>query len=167
MRNSNLHSTMVLFKLLSLVPASSFFNIYIPLWSYSNVPSTTSFIDVMLFTFHYGPIQMLSYMNLNNISLEFTFHYGPIQIIIRFIMQLTQTNLHSTMVLFKFYWTYNLVYIKLPFTFHYGPIQIGKRDRSAVYESYLHSTMVLFKLHPLNSCAVGFFDLHSTMVLFK
>ena len=55
--------------------------------------------------------------------IQFTFHYGSIQII--YEAQGTQfyTNLHSTMVLFK----YDTVTHKLypnTFTFHYGSIQI-------------------------------------------
>ena len=54
------------------------------------------------FTFHYGPIQILSLSNIFFISFLFTFHYGPIQI------KLIDTFTFTIPV----------------FTFHYGPIQM-------------------------------------------
>ena len=56
--------------------------IYIPLWSYSN----TNF----LFKCEYSD--------------KFTFHYGPIQIgDVLSDKEILENNLHSTMVLFKFF----------------------------------------------------------------
>ena len=75
----------------------------------------------------------------------FTFHYGPIQISFDIDLSIEIADLHSTMVLFKFksqkylnnieaiyipLWSYSndvLGYLRhyaLTFTFHYGPIQI-------------------------------------------
>ena len=97
--------------------------IYIPLWSYSNV--TCSIIGYLkgIFTFHYGPIQMQqsqscicnfriyiplwSYSNSDVASYRLPLHH-----------------LHSTMVLFKLCCSGTPRYFKL-FTFHYGPIQIN------------------------------------------
>ena len=97
------------------------------------------------FTFHYGPIQIKSSILLTSDASRFTFHYGPIQIFLVSECALDLSNLHSTMVLFKFkricsmfdfdiYLHSTMVLFKLlinlvaiivnSFTFHYGPIQI-------------------------------------------
>ena len=55
----NLHSTMVLFKLQPGSICTKHIVIYIPLWSYSNLITTSSYSIVPTFTFHYGPIQIL------------------------------------------------------------------------------------------------------------
>ena len=57
LRYRNLHSTMVLFKLLDAA------------------------IQLLqsLFTFHYGPIQIIVTKKFRTTSKRFTFHYGPIQ----------------------------------------------------------------------------------------
>ena len=140
-----LHSTMVLFKSLSI----------------------KIFLFRSQFTFHYGPIQILFFPSLSSFLLHlhstmvlfklftfvivttcaiiFTFHYGPIQIIFETII------IHNVPI----------------FTFHYGPIQIATDDyndgvsiiyiplwsysntylkhRHQLLITYLHSTMVLFK----------------------
>ena len=58
-------------------------------------------------------------------ELLFTFHYGPIQMVTGYGRHLEQANLHSTMVLFKFGMTANDAFdLIASFTFHYGPIQI-------------------------------------------
>ena len=75
----NLHSTMVLFKY--------------------EVEAAAHIEDI--FTFHYGPIQIVLKEALEKMFDEFTFHYGPIQIIICISHKKGVTNLHSTMVLFK------------------------------------------------------------------
>ena len=55
-------------------------NIYIPLWFYSN--------------------ERISEINEFDFSI-FTFHYGSIQIICETLSGLSESDLHSTMVLFK------------------------------------------------------------------
>ena len=55
----DLHSTMVLFKSHCYILIIFMNQIYIPLWSYSNRASQPSLLQPhLLFTFHYGPIQM-------------------------------------------------------------------------------------------------------------
>ena len=97
----DLHSTMVLFKLItrnpSLKPIIFTFHygpiqmnhslqqlrsnaIYIPLWSYSNIRLLKYHILKNQFTFHYGPIQIISSIRIISSEDKFTFHYGPIQI---------------------------------------------------------------------------------------
>ena len=82
-----LHSTMVLFKSLSIkiflfrsqftfhygpiqivcqVVEDKDVAIYIPLWSYSNCKTSSVLYIVLSFTFHYGPIQMLN--KVSNVS---------------------------------------------------------------------------------------------------
>ena len=78
--------------------------IYIPLWSYSNDIKMCKIDDKKLFTFHYGPIQILRLSIEPWSSAKFTFHYGPIQ-----MMTSKQKE-----------------FIETVFTFHYGPIQIAK-----------------------------------------
>ena len=56
-------------------------DIYIPLWSYSNDSIWIIYLDLYSFTFHYGPIQILTQMTNDIRGSLFTFHYGPIQII--------------------------------------------------------------------------------------
>ena len=51
---------MVLFKSKTLYSSSLKYGIYIPLWSYSNITVATITTTNDVFTFHYGPIQMLS-----------------------------------------------------------------------------------------------------------
>ena len=134
------------------------------LFKSNDVPFAT---EISVFTFHYGPIQIESEMDMNDnefiyiplwsysnlkyllvpeLHQEFTFHYGPIQI--KSYVLLTQFTLQ--------------------FTFHYGPIQMESQetDNSRKYNIYI----------PLwsysNSCSrkirrCGCLDLHSTMVLFK
>ena len=98
--------------------------IYIPLWSYSNQANISDVHIVVVFTFHYGPIQIL---NLNSHS---SVHF----------------YLHSTMVLFKSVAVQLLSCVPLRFTFHYGPIQMAAGQDRGASVRYLHSTMVLFKL---------------------
>ena len=79
-----------------------FCSIYIPLWSYSNLlrarinkhlrnlhstmvlfkcnSNFNSSLDSLSFTFHYGPIQIISHLQVLLYLFLFTFHYGPIQI---------------------------------------------------------------------------------------
>ena len=98
------------------------------------------------FTFHYGPIQIATVNNFKDNVAKFTFHYGPIQITFYEVPPTNNQYLHSTMVLFKYFWMFLLyirycIYIPLwsysnslailsiimlsIFTFHYGPIQIS------------------------------------------
>ena len=81
------------------------------------------FIHLQIFTFHYGPIQINGFHLFVGEQGSFTFHYGPIQININFINNPFQQDLHSTMVLFKYYYS-NMNMILHTFTFHYGPIQM-------------------------------------------
>ena len=53
------------------------------------------------FTFHYGSIQIEPGLRVDERSPVFTFHYGSIQIQLLKPRKLTKTDLHSTMVLFK------------------------------------------------------------------
>ena len=78
-------------------------NIYIPLWSYSNLFRCHSPLDQCLIY-----IPLWSYSNSDWAAGEyrrgsFTFHYGPIQIRFIFFVPFIHTYLHSTMVLFKFW----------------------------------------------------------------
>ena len=75
-----LHSTMVLFKCCFVDDKDDANAIYIPLWSYSNYDISSERIVKFVFTFHYGPIQMLLGETSIQSLREFTFHYGPIQI---------------------------------------------------------------------------------------
>ena len=104
----------------------------------------------LLFTFHYGPIQISSWTSLFIFSILFTFHYGPIQIWWR-------KKLHLTCVLIYIpLWSYsNGINKKLDdelnlFTFHYGPIQIEYPALIRKTHTHLHSTMVLFKFGSIN-----------------
>ena len=76
----NLHSTMVLFKYSNYLFYNRIFKIYIPLWSYSNGKRSATLDVSYLFTFHYGPIQIVKSQFDTKFSFIFTFHYGPIQI---------------------------------------------------------------------------------------
>ncbi len=140
-----LHSTMVLFKCKRRIYEWLGYRIYIPLWSYSNELLGKDTVEKLIFTFHYGPIQIEigEYLALG--LYKFTFHYGPIQIertessnpnINIYIPLWSYSNhqrihrhnpcytyLHSTMVLFKFDLHISSTLIS-SFTFHYGPIQI-------------------------------------------
>ena len=98
--------------------------IYIPLWSYSNELKNRGYDAELIFTFHYGPIQIVWNAGSSSSLNAFTFHYGPIQIVLN-------------------YWGFTLSYIYIPlwsysngienlnimpfklFTFHYGPIQMN------------------------------------------
>ena len=83
---NHLHSTMVLFKLFTFVIVTT---------------------CAIIFTFHYGPIQIIfETIIIHNVPI-FTFHYGPIQICHYLTYFLYHFYLHSTMVLFKFYWQRN------------------------------------------------------------
>ena len=119
-----LHSTMVLFKLISLVTLSPF------------SPA---------FTFHYGPIQI--YFILQHLAFFNNLHSTMVLFKLTQIDAITSqlNNLHSTMVLFKLkkpsctltpifiyipLWSYSNVFVAAccssssSFTFHYGPIQM-------------------------------------------
>ena len=72
---------MVLFKLQSIKYFYILCRIYIPLWSYSNELDDDVTKQLILFTFHYGPIQITIITDFKTNINEFTFHYGPIQII--------------------------------------------------------------------------------------
>ena len=84
---------------------------------------TCSIIGYLKFTFHYGPIQIVVVTCSIIGYLKFTFHYGPIQISVNDYIN----------------------DIKNKFTFHYGPIQILPGKDYFMKLIYLHSTMVLFK----------------------
>ena len=120
----------------------------------------------MQFTFHYGPIQIVTMYKNNDTNIAFTFHYGPIQIGSRLALLVSVNHLHSTMVLFKSsltrkrgtltmiyipLWSYSnpypllFIFIAVIFTFHYGPIQIILIVLFCPKKDNLHSTMVLFK----------------------
>ncbi|MDD6294287.1 MAG: hypothetical protein PUA71_10810, partial [Eubacteriales bacterium] len=71
------------------------------LWFYSNEPFNYFLGATLLFTFHYGSIQMAPLSAAAAAVGTFTFHYGSIQIIITIQLIALHTNLHSTMVLFK------------------------------------------------------------------
>ena len=61
---TNLHSTMVLFKSGIYKGCDYVLEIYIPLWSYSNIKGE-DLLDLSIeFTFHYGPIQIISALEL-------------------------------------------------------------------------------------------------------
>ena len=124
---------------------TSEFVIYIPLWSYSNLLTCRHYRFCILFTFHYGPIQIDSIKERYDSIEIFTFHYGPIQIVLHFFISILKKNLHSTMVLFK--WAKNV------------NVLLDHRN--------LHSTMVLFKFPYFVDRIYLFRYLHSTMVLFK
>ena len=96
----------------------------------------------------------------------FTFHYGPIQIAIHYLLFFRVAHLHSTMVLFKFEKGIVDTFLFI-FTFHYGPIQINQDYSASKFNYNLHSTMVLFKLNPGHHYSFFRLYLHSTMVLFK
>ena len=93
---------MVLFKSHWLLNYQLLSQIYIPLWSYSNLIYRHTYDAILL---------------------QFTFHYGPIQILLYIYVQKSGFYLHSTMVLFKSMKT-EKGRLKYEFTFHYGPIQI-------------------------------------------
>ena len=163
--------------------------IYIPLWSYSNVVSLSAENIAKLFTFHYGPIQMMTSKQKEFIETVFTFHYGPIQIkradkllckhniiyiplwsysnLRQFIKNLKwNTHLHSTMVLFKSH----LPYLDIMLDYIYIPLWSYSNKKvieNALPHSNLHSTMVLFKFLSIYSNSSHHLHLHSTMVLFK
>ena len=122
-------------------------DIYIPLWSYSNLLSDYSsnsrhlhlHSTMVLFKFSSAPPGDIS-------SPPFTFHYGPIQIVLHLV-----TSVWSVL-----------------FTFHYGPIQIEPGwNYVCINDPHLHSTMVLFKLGNVHLLSIPLQNLHSTMVLFK
>ena len=56
---------------------------------------------IRIFTFHYGSIQMLPALGTLYFALAFTFHYGSIQMETTSTSYDIQSDLHSTMVLFK------------------------------------------------------------------
>ena len=119
---THLHSTMVLFKLFFYSFLVLSFYIYIPLWSYSNqLKSCTYQVHKRIY------IPLWSYSNLTK-----TTGGQP------------DTNLHSTMVLFK---SSSIIkdMTNKEFTFHYGPIQIIFNHFYQLLILDLHSTMVLFK----------------------
>ena len=118
-----LHSTMVLFKCRGFVHCTA----------------------PLVFTFHYGPIQIRKLRKVSPSIVRFTFHYGPIQILSVILSSLSNNS----------------------FTFHYGPIQIEYFFEYLILDKDLHSTMVLFKLAPCFACSCQRKNLHSTMVLFK
>ena len=97
------------------------------------------------FTFHYGSIQIAVVKTYVDEALSFTFHYGSIQIV---------TVAVSNHTLFNF-------------TFHYGSIQIRAWGSRSGDNLPLHSTMVLFKSHAEGPLPRSYNSLHSTMVLFK
>ena len=79
-----LHSTMVLFKLISLVTLSPFS----PAFTFHYGPIQIIFViyylyQIKKFTFHYGPIQMAGILLFIVNPFAFTFHYGPIQMYIQ------------------------------------------------------------------------------------
>ena len=78
------------------------YNIYIPLWFYSNDTYKKIQTQSLKFTFHYGSIQIDTYKKIQTQSLKFTFHYGSIQIGV----------------------TKQAAGVAIKFTFHYGSIQI-------------------------------------------
>ena len=55
----------------------------------------------IIFTFHYGPIQIGGLWDESTSMYVFTFHYGPIQILYHRTKKRCYGYLHSTMVLFK------------------------------------------------------------------
>ena len=75
------------------------------------------------FTFHYGPIQILSVKKAIPSLMSFTFHYGPIQI------KHTQTQFNTNYIYIPL-WSYSnsfmncIIFSVIAFTFHYGPIQM-------------------------------------------
>ena len=78
---------------------------------------------LILFTFHYGSIQISVNDYINDIKNKFTFHYGSIQMALLLYEAIRYVNLHSTMVLFKLRCIINKLR-KYIFTFHYGSIQM-------------------------------------------
>ena len=122
---AHLHSTMVLFKSKWLSYKFNKINIYIPLWSYSNEPFVYFLGASILFTFHYGPIQI-------------TFYYEIYKL---------HSNLHSTMVLFK----YLLLMFPSLVLIIYIPLWSYSNKNTLLQQfklqQNLHSTMVLFKLY--------------------
>ena len=99
--HQDLHSTMVLFKFFWSPSARLIYQIYIPLWSYSNGERSATLDVSYLFTFHYGPIQIALYdkkyrydKNLHSTMVLFKLTFECFCCIL-------DTDLHSTMVLFK------------------------------------------------------------------
>ena len=121
--------------------------IYIPLWSYSNAFSKlhyalfkynlhstmvlfkfhyiSTFPLLIIFTFHYGPIQIVSYFHLKNILLDLHSTMVLFKLNSSIVRAISYSHLHSTMVLFKLL-ALSLIHEVALFTFHYGPIQIPK-----------------------------------------
>ena len=118
-----LHSTMVLFKSVFKLIISPDYDLYIPLWFYSN--------PVLLFSLKQKTrlyIPLWFYSNVKPLEEKlraryFTFHYGSIQIVTVFCFTAINLPLHSTMVLFKSF----------------------LRTETSTSSYSLHSTMVLFK----------------------
>ena len=125
---TNLHSTMVLFKL--VLNSSKIYNVihlHSTMVLFKLILCPVGRYSALIFTFHYGPIQIgQSFFFARIYFTKFTFHYGPIQI--------------------EFCNTYK--YLELRFTFHYGPIQIRRKK--------LHLTCVLIYI-PLWSYSNCFF----------
>ena len=118
---------MVLFKSKILRPVLYYIHIYIPLWSYSNYNTVVDardgvhnlhstmvlfksrliipFCCVFIFTFHYGPIQMM----LTEPRFSRFFYLHSTMVLFKFEEKLgvhIVQDLHSTMVLFKLYMLY-------------------------------------------------------------
>ena len=97
--------------------------IYIPLWSYSNVFLILGDFNRPLFTFHYGPIQIEEELGEN----DFIAIYIPLWSYSNFAGR-TDNELFTTIYIPL--WSYsNNGIMKLnewviKFTFHYGPIQM-------------------------------------------
>ena len=98
--------------------------IYIPLWSYSNVYSFSIPKSSFIFTFHYGPIQIISLGTNKQALAKFTFHYGPIQIkIFSFNYDIfSEFTFHYGPIQILYKVSFDIIYAL--FTFHYGPIQM-------------------------------------------
>ena len=119
--------------------------IYIPLWSYSNGIENLNIMPFKLFTFHYGPIQIISdYYNLicNNSIYIPLWSYSNRK---NFNYKLLKKYIYIPL------WSYSngknntIPSDNTSFTFHYGPIQMKSHRVQRLRDPNLHSTMVLFK----------------------
>ena len=115
---------MVLFKLGACDLSVSDIYIYIPLWFYSNGLTDEIIERFDIFTFHYGSIQISSTVIVHTTIMEIyipLWFYSNIKKL-EFIVLVK--NLHSTMVLFKWFINFKPKHNFILFTFHYGSIQI-------------------------------------------
>ena len=102
---------------------------------------------ILLFTFHYGSIQMRpGALHSSGSRDSFTFHYGSIQ------MEIASRPAPGSNHFTFHYGSIQIGLIIVPhnaeylFTFHYGSIQMVKLQIQRIGYPPLHSTMVLFKL---------------------